>query len=81
MVEPNDGTLTSTATLGQSGPRSIGYEGILHIPQISRNEPHYQMQFSSHIPDMGVGEGLPHCKAAVDILYWPSQQGDNHCFF
>ena len=30
---PIDETITSTITLGQSGPGSNGNEGVLHIPQ------------------------------------------------
>ena len=29
-------TLLGASTLGQSGPRSDGIEGVLHIPQSSR---------------------------------------------
>ena len=32
-IWPIDGTLTDTTLLGQSGPRSDGNEGVLHIPQ------------------------------------------------
>ena len=32
-IWPIDETLTSTATLGQSGPGSYGNEGVLLIPQ------------------------------------------------
>ena len=35
---PTDETLTSTTAPGQSGPGNNGYEGVLHISQISRTE-------------------------------------------
>ena len=38
------GTLTGTSILCQSGPGSNGNEGVLHIPQTLRLEPHHQMQ-------------------------------------
>ena len=34
---PVNGTLTGTSALGQSGPGSNGNEGVLNIPQGSRN--------------------------------------------
>ena len=34
-IWPIDKTLSSATTLGQSGPRSNGNEGVLHIPQSS----------------------------------------------
>ena len=34
-ISPTDKTLTGTTTPGQSGPGSNGWEGVLHIPQIS----------------------------------------------
>ena len=37
-IEPIDGTLRDTTTLGQSGPGSNDNEEILHIPQSSRKE-------------------------------------------
>ena len=33
-----DGTLAGTTTSGQSGPRSNGSEGVLHIPQSPKTE-------------------------------------------
>ena len=41
-----DGTLTSTTTLGQSGPGSNSNERVLHIPQTPKLEHHQQMQFN-----------------------------------
>ena len=38
-----DRTLTGTSTLTQSGPGSNGNEGVLHIPQTPKLDPHYLM--------------------------------------
>ena len=35
-IWPIDCTLSDVTTLGQSGPGSDDYEGVLHIPQNSR---------------------------------------------
>ena len=35
-IRPIDRTLSGATTSGQSGPRSNGNEGLLHIPQISK---------------------------------------------
>ena len=35
--------------MGHHKPESNGNEGVLHIPQIPRLEPHYQMQFSQTV--------------------------------
>ena len=32
-IWPTDGTLIGTTTLGQSGPKNYGNEGVLLIPQ------------------------------------------------
>ena len=40
-IWPIDGTLTGTTTQGQSELESNGNEGILHILQTPRLEPHY----------------------------------------
>ena len=36
FIWPIDGTLTGTTTLGQSGPKSNGNEGVLQLPQSSK---------------------------------------------
>ena len=46
-----DRILTGISTSGQSGPESNGNEGVLHIPQVLKLEPHYRMQFNA-IPIM-----------------------------
>ena len=42
-IWPINGNLTDTTTPGQSGPKSKGNEGVLHIPQASGLKPHHQM--------------------------------------
>ena len=45
-IWPLDGGLTGTTTPVQSGLESNANEGVLHIPQTPRLEPHHQIQFS-----------------------------------
>ena len=46
MIDPLDGTLIGTTTLGQSGPESNGNEGVHYIHLTLELEPHHQMQFN-----------------------------------
>ena len=45
-IWPIDGTLTGTSSPNQSGPESNSHEGVLHILQILRVEPHHLMRIS-----------------------------------
>ena len=45
-LTPIDETITSTATLSQSGPESNGNERVLNIPQTTGLGLHYQMLFN-----------------------------------
>ena len=59
-------TVTSTTTLGPSRPEINGNEGVLHISQTVRLEPHHQMHFNVILRTLN---GFKYCYLTLIILF------------
>ena len=77
-IWPKYRTLSSTTTLGQSGPGSNGKEEVLYIPQSTKtgtSPSDCLMRYPGHPWSVCVGGVLPLCRDPVSVLYSPSQLG------
>ena len=77
---PVDRTLTSTISLGQSGPRSNGNEVVLHTFKSSKTGSSLSDAVKCHRHLFRTRKALPICRDAVSVFYSPSQQSCQICF-
>ena len=74
-IWPIERTLSGAIISGQSGYRSDGTEGVLHIPQSTSITGASLSDCLVSYPGHTLGQVLPFCREAVGVFYSPSRLG------